>query len=104
MAAKKKFNRAQTKKLLPGLRAFNKVARILIGVLTKQVEKKEKSLNTIRVMVNSDFVPKGQHHDISITTLDMNQTRVKKSGQVSYNQKMDWEKDFMKNKNRGQII
>lgn len=100
--AKKMLSHEKTKALLPVLNQFNKLAQIFIKSLTKKVEREKNELSKIAVMVSGMKLPE-KHHNISIQTLDMNQTRVKKKGDSTYNQVMDWEKDFRK-KSKGIIL
>ena len=98
----KKLNKLQTKALLPVMKAFNKMAKGFINLLTKKVQEKEKKLANIKVMVNEITVPVKQHN-LSIQTVDINKTVVKKKGELSYTQSMSWE-DEVKRKKRGMIL
>ncbi|MFT5170703.1 MAG: hypothetical protein ACI9BD_000472 [Candidatus Marinamargulisbacteria bacterium] len=100
--AKKKLNKIQTKALLPVMRQFNKLAAGFIKLLTERVEQKEKQLANIKVMVTGVTIPVKDQR-ISITTVDINKTIVKKKGQMSFTQKMDWE-DELRKKKRGLIL
>jgi hypothetical protein len=103
--AKKKLSAGKAKKLTPLVAKFNKLAKLFIRSLNQQIEQKEKELHTIKVML-TDFKPPSQdssYNSINIQTVDINETTVKRKGEYSFNQKMDWEQD-LRNKNRGQII
>lgn len=97
-----KLNKQQTKKLIPAIKGFNKMAEVFIALLTKKINEKEKKLSGIRILVKDMPLPQ-RTHNISIQTLDMNRTMVKTKGGYSFNQKMDWEKDLRK-KNRGILL
>ena len=99
---KKKLNHQQTKALLPIMKEFNRLSKGLIQLLNKRIEKKEKKLNTIKVMV-SEFTVPVKNHSLNIQTVDINKTVIKKKGQLSYNQSMSWEDDLRK-KRRGLIL
>jgi hypothetical protein len=97
-----KLNKQQTKKLIPAIKAFNKMAEIFISLLNKKIKEKETKINRIRVMVKDVPLPQ-RTHNISIQTVDLNTTMVKTKGGSSFNQRMDWEKDLRK-KNRGILL
>ena len=50
-------------------------------------------------MVNDIALPQN-HSSINITTVDINKTVIRQKGQMSFNKKMDWEEDFLKNRKR----
>ena len=93
------MNKQQAKSLIPAFKGFNKVAKIFIQMLTKKIAEKEKRLSRIRVMVSDIALPQN-HSSINITTVDINKTIVRQKGRMSFNQKMDWEEDFLKNRKR----
>jgi hypothetical protein len=99
---RRKLTLAQTKKMAPAVKEFNSVARFFIRLLGKKVAEKEKKIQRITVLISKVAIPKNIH-TISIKTIDMNDTQVKKQGKYSFNQKMDWEEDF-RNKKRGLIL
>ena len=105
MAKKQKLSPGKAKKLTPVVAKFNKIARLFIRSLNQQVQQKETELHTIKVMLNDFKMPADNtpFSSISIQTIDINETKIKKKGNFSFNKKMDWEDD-LRNKKRGQII
>lgn len=99
---KQKLNAQQTKKLVPKIKVYNKLAKVFIGFLTKQIEAKEREVKHIRVMVADIKIPENRH-DIMVETIDINNTKFRKKGSYSQTKKMDWESDF-RNRNRGFIL
>ncbi len=89
----KKFGGLQTKKLIPVLKKFNAMAEIFLRTLGERMSRKEAQLNKISIMVKDIKIPE-KSFNIQIETVDMHTTTVRKKGDYSYNQKMDWEKDF----------
>ena len=101
---KQKLNRQQTNSLIPAIKAFNKMAKVFINVLSKKIEEKEKKLNNIRVLVNDlPMSAVKNEHNISIKTLDINETMVKMKGGSYKKQKMAWESD-LRNRNKGILL
>lgn len=107
MASKKrltsKLNRKQTQDIIPVLSQFNKLANIFIGVLTRKIEAKEKRIKKINVLVQNKPLPIEKNFNISVQTIDMNNTKVRKKGRI-FNQKMKWEQDYKANNNKGIIL
>jgi len=102
MATEKKrprLTQKQAESLLPLLSEFNSIAKQFLRLLNHQVETKEKK---IAVYLTEMTIPKS-NFNISVTTIDLNSTRATLRGKGSFNQKMDWEKDFRSRK-RGQVI
>ncbi len=93
------MTKQQAKSLIPVFKGFNSVAKVFIQMLSKKIEDKEKHLSKIRVMVNDIALPQN-HSSINITTVDINKTVIRQKGQMSFNKKMDWEEDFLKNRKR----
>ena len=100
---KKRLNATETKKLIPLFKQFNKVAKFFIKGMLKEIEKKEKHIQKINVIVGDGKLPQEKSYNISIQTMDMNEIKVNKKGQGSYKKRIDWEDDF-RNKNRGLIL
>jgi len=101
-APKRKLSKNETKKLVPILRHFNSMAKIFINMLNKKIEFEEKRLGNVKTMVSGMAIPK-QNYNLNIHTVDINNTVVKKKGDGSYTQKMNWEEDF-RNRKRGFIL
>ncbi len=98
MAQKRKYNRKEAKEAIPGIREFNKMANIFLKLLSQQVETKKRRLGSISVMVN-DYKPLPKHYNtININSIDMQNTRVIKHGQASFNQNMKWEDSYNQRK------
>jgi len=100
---KKKLSALESKKWIPVISELNKIASAIVGLLTTQVQEKEKKIHTLSVMVSDIKVPKKDLKTIEVRLVDMNNTKVMKKGQWSFNKRMNWEKDI-KNKHRGQMI
>ena len=101
-SSKKKLSGANSKKLIPALRALNKLTAAMVKLLTEQVVQKEQKMNTLSVMVSNMTVPQ-KRHTIAIHTVDINNTQIVRKGMGSYSQKMDWE-DMFKAKKKGRVI
>lgn len=102
--AKKKLNRQQTSSLIPAIKTFNKMAKVFINILNKKIKEKEDKINNIRVLVQDLPISAVQnHHNISIKTLDINETMVKVKGGAYKKQKMAWESD-LRSRNKGIIL
>jgi hypothetical protein len=101
---KRKLNKQEAKKASSVFDEFNKLSKAFIKLLSQKVETKKKSVHTLSIMVSDMKIPEPYANTtINIQTLDINNTKVKKKGSMSYNQKMDWEDDVRK-KNRGIIL
>lgn len=106
MAEKKpsKMSNADLKKTVPVLDEFNKFSQAFIKMLGQKVEDKRKKVHTLSIMVDGLKIPdRYPNSTLNIQTIDINDTRIKKKGDWSYSQKMDWESDFKK-RNRGFIL
>jgi hypothetical protein len=102
MAPKKKISRAQAQQLLPEVSKFNSLAKMLIKMLDGNVDRKEKHLSAMRASL-SKKIQKDRSSNISVMTVDINRTMVKKKGGYSYNKPMNWEED-LKNRRRGIVL
>ena len=100
---KKRLNAKETKKLIPLFKQFNKVANFLISGMVKEIEKKEKNIQKINVIVGSKGLKVEKNYNISIQAMDMNEIKVNKKDAGSYKKKLNWEDDF-RNKNKGIIL
>lgn len=101
---KKKLKPGQTKALIPLIKKFNAVANVLINSLNQKLEREKRELAHIRVMVDAITIPEDErNHQINITTLDMGKTKIKKKGNMAFNQVMEWEKE-MRGKRKGVIL
>jgi len=101
---KKKLSKAEVKKLLPGIKEFNKLSGAFIGLLKQKETRTKEQLSTIRVMVAGLKIPVNLNQsNISIQTIDMHNTKVTERGKGSSKKKMDWEKEF-RNRNKGFMI
>ena len=103
--APQKLKKHQTKALLPILKKFNQMAKVLIDSLTHKVKREEEELTRIKIMITGIKIPKVSAHlnTINIQTIDINTTSIRNRGQGSYNQVMDWEKK-MRSKKKGIIL
>ena len=101
-AKRKKLSLQQTRKMVPAVKEFNAVAKFFLRILGKKIAEKEKKIARITIMVNKMTIPQNKTN-ISIQTIDINNTQIKKTGQYSFNRKMDWEQDF-RNKKRGIML
>ena len=93
------MTKQQAKSLIPAFKGFNNIAKVFIQMLSKKIEEKEKRISKIRVMVSDIALPQN-HSSINITTVDINKTVVRQKGRMTFNKKMDWEEDFLKNRKR----
>jgi hypothetical protein len=102
MAPKKKISRSQAAQLLPEVSKFNSLAKMLLKILDGNIDRKEKHLSAMRMSLNKK-IQKDRSSNISVMTVDINRTMVKKKGGYSYNKAMNWEED-LKNKRRGIVL
>ena len=100
---KRKYTPQEAKKAMPAIKEFNSLAKVFLKLLNQKIEVKQKRLSTIKVMVNTMSPPVSARSTISIKTVDINQTIVKKQGSYSYNQEMKWENQMPKKK-RGIVL
>lgn len=101
---KRKLSKADTKKVMPKISEFNGLSKMLLKLLGQRIEEKEKKLNNIKVLVTDmGKVSNINRGNINIQTIDINQTRVKKRGDFSYNQVMDWE-SHLKRQKKGLVL
>ena len=91
---KKKLSALESKKWIPVISELNKIASAIVGLLTTQVQEKEKKIHTLSVMVSEIKIPKKDLKTIEVRLVDMNNTKVIKKGQWSFNKRMNWEKDM----------
>jgi len=101
---KKKLTKQQTKEALPSIKEFNGLAKLFMKLLGQQIEHKEKQMSNIQVLLNDIKLPQVTNRsNINIQTIDMNRTTVKKRGDASFNQLMNWE-DQMRKQKRGLML
>ena len=103
MAPKKQYNKKEAKALLPKLMEFNKLSKAFINLLSQKVEQKEKHVASISLLVSDVTVPIPTNYNINIQTIDMNNTKVKRKGELGYTQTMNWEDD-LKRRRRGIVL
>ncbi len=96
--AKKRLSKAEGDKLMPFIQEFNAVAKVFLKLMNQRIDNREKR---IKVYLTDISLP-ASNYNISIQTVDIYQTIVKKKGQLSTNQGMGWEKGL--NRNKGYII
>lgn len=90
---KPKLGKERSKALVPMMKQFNKMAKSMIALLTKQIDYKEKKLSTISVLIQDLKIPESKS-TISIQALDMNKTKYNKKGFGSENKLMEWERKY----------
>lgn len=95
---KRKLSKADTKKVMPKISEFNSLSKMLLKLLGQKIDQKEKKLAGIKVMVTDMGRAKIHGGNISIQTIDINETRIKKKGDYSYNQVMGWEAQMRRQK------
>ena len=100
---KQKLSKADTKKVMPKISEFNSLSKMLLKLLGQKIDKKEKKLAGIKIMVTDMGRSKIQVGNISIQTIDINETRIKKKGDYSYNQVMGWEAQI-RSKKKGLML
>jgi hypothetical protein len=99
------LNPVQTKKLLPAIKGFNKLAKVFIGILQKRIEAKEKKIANIKLLVNdmpTNF-SSNQNHGIIINNIGSEQMTVRKKGQSSFKKKTNWD-DIRPSGNKGVLL
>ena len=102
--ANKKLSAQKTKKLTPLVKKFNQMAKLLIKSLNSQVDYQQKENHRISVLLNEAKLPNESiNHTISIQTIDINDTRIKKKGDYMFKKKMEWEQEIRK-QNRGTLL
>ena len=102
--AKKKYTQADSKKVLSAIKEFNSVSNRLLKLLFQKAAIKQKRIGNIRLLLDNFTPPKSRAFStISIQTVDIRNSVVKKGSRDSYNQKMNWEDDLRQRK-RGSII
>ena len=69
----------------------------------KKINKKEKRISQIAVLVQGMAIPH-KHHDIDIQTIDIRKTTIQKKGSYSFNKTMDWEQDLKSIRKKGLIL
>jgi len=94
------MGKAHVRALLPMFKEFNSLSKVFIRMLNKKIEDKQNSVKQIKVLVSGMSTPSELQSNISITTVDINKTSVRGKNSGSYNQVMDWESDFMKNRKK----
>lgn len=102
---KRKLNRQETKKLIPALKGFNKLAKVFIKLLQNKIDKKEKQVSSIKLLVNdmpTNFSP-SQHHGIIINNIGADQFTIREKGKSSYKKKTKWD-DIKPSGNKGVIL
>jgi len=100
---KRKLSAIESKKWIPIISELNKMADAIVKILTNQVQEKEKKLHTLSLIVSDIKIPQKSFKTIEIRLTDINDTKVMKKGQWSFNQRMNWENDI-RDKKKGQII
>ena len=94
---KKQLSKAEASKTIPIMKELNKLSKAFIGILKQKVKAKKESVHTLSVMVNEISIPQDHKSLLSITTIDINDTRVSRKGQGSYSESFKWEKPQKKN-------
>ncbi|MBT6120546.1 hypothetical protein HOH45_03665 [bacterium] len=97
---KKTMGKAHVRALLPMFKEFNSLSKVFISMLNKKIEAKQTAVKQIKVLVSGMSTPGDLQSNISITTVDINKTSIRGKTGGSYNQVMDWESDFMKNRKK----
>lgn len=90
---KPKLGKERSKALVPMMKQFNKMAKSMIALLTKQIDHKENKLNTISVLIQDLKIPESTS-TINVQALDMNKTKFNQKGYGSENKLMEWERKF----------
>jgi hypothetical protein len=102
---KRKYTKKEAQQALPSIKEFNKLASTFLNLLNQKVEQKQKRLSTISVLLDGSVRIKRKKHDINIQAVDLKSTLLnKKKGTYSYNQAMNWEEDFRRNRKRGIVL
>lgn len=91
-------SRSQVEKLLPFLEEFNRLSRVLLKVMNRRIEKREKRIQILL----SDLVIPEKPNQISVIPIDIGSTLAVKKGKMNRSIRMDWEKEMRPN--RGFII
>ncbi|RAP34963.1 hypothetical protein DID77_00085 [Candidatus Marinamargulisbacteria bacterium SCGC AG-439-L15] len=94
---KRKMNKRESEKFMPGVSRFNKLAKQFIDLLGGKIEEKERKIN---VMVSRIAQPKSKDHMINIRTASFssslfNKKKKKKSGSSSWNEDFSQKRGWM---------
>lgn len=100
---KKQISTKEAKKLLPIIKKMNTATKLLLKIMGQKLTHEQQQVNKIKLMVDDMIQVPNLQSTISITTLDMNATKIKQKGRMGYNKVMDWEKDYRK-RNRGTLL
>lgn len=97
--AKRKRTAQETRKAMPAIKEFNSLSKMFIRLLNTKISQKEKRVGQIKIMVGGMKRPmKGREHLINVQSVDIRNTTIKKKGEYSFRQKMNWEDGVMKKK------
>lgn len=102
---KRKLNKRETKALIPILKGFNKMAKVLLQSLEQKIHRDSKEIHHIQIMIDGMTIPKKNReiHTINVQTIDIGKTSVTTKGQGKNNQVMEWERK-MRGGNKGILL
>ena len=103
MAPKKKLSVAETRKLLPVIREFNKLSQAFVGLLSQKEERQKQHISKIKVMIDGIKIPQNTNSTLNIQAIDMNDTKITQKGEGAIHKRMKWEDD-MRHRNRGTLL
>lgn len=102
---KRKLNKRETKALIPILKGFNKMAKVLLHSLEQKISRDSKEIHHIQIMIDGMKIPTKNReiHTINVQTIDLGKTNINQKGHGRKNQVMEWEK-LMRSKNKGLLL
>ena len=98
MSMRRQLKKSDIRKKLSLMKKFNQMAKVFLDVVNAQINEKE---NQIWVLVADMPLPKELTHNISVTAIDIHNTKMVKKGQFVRHEKMQWERSL---RNKGTII
>ena len=99
---KRVLTNQQAASLLPSIESFNQMASVMIDLLNKKIDAQQKRLRTISHVVNADYTPPTTH-SISVSMIDIANTKVTKTGKGVTQANITWE-DEVRRQQRGFIL
>lgn len=78
------------------------MATVMIRLLNEKIDAQQRRLRTISHVVNADYTPPTAH-SVSVSLLDIGNTKVRQKGKAPTQTTMSWEEDI-KRQRRGFIL
>lgn len=99
---KRQLTSQQAESLLPSVESFNAMATVMIRLLNEKIDAQQRRLRTISHVINVDYTPPTTH-SVSVSMLDIGNTKVRQKGKSVSQASMSWEEDI-KRQRRGFIL